>query len=425
MPTDERDAGPGQPPTRTFKKPFKVLRTVRSLVALMLLALLAGCATPAAQDTSGPTTASATVTTTDAAKAIVAFPVSLSPEWVRPGEPFTASATATATATGSIDWFLAKKAASDRDTSAPPAASADSASLVRGPGHEGTDETEDEGVTPFPSPKLALGRIESGASRNVTLTEPGLYRIGSALGESTILVSTRHDLTAGVLDLASPATLGVAPGAVLTVKNGGTSPEDARLVEFATPLLGSTATIHTSTRYQGELDVIARAADGSTGRRSLLVDALKPDPTREYAPFTGTFEVALAQDPNAQPKAHKLPSDHPIRLLTLTLTATSQLPVPAGLRVLLQDPAGAEIASLTGTEGTLDAADLPAGQYTILVHGEQGVLVDYEIRAVAELKLERPADAAPAERTPRGGGPINPCDPDPIPPPGASTQRCL
>lgn len=396
---------------------------MRPLAALILLALLAGCATPASKDAPDPAELTATSTTAATTMTPVgAFPLTLAPDWVQPGEPFTANANAQ----GNIDWFLAKpaRATSTEGNATEASPPKGSTGLRFGPGHEGGEASHDDDYRPFPAPTLDTGRLTPNTARNVTLAEPGLYRIKSALGESTLIVLPKHSTNAATLPLATPTVIELAPGATLTFHNDRTVADEASLIEFATPLAGTAATLQASTTFQGELEVIARSSQGALGRAPLLVDALKPDKTREYAPMTGTFEVALAQDPNAQPKTHKLPTDYPIELISITLAATSQTTVPPSLRLSFQSPNGTEVASVTGDGGVIEAADLPAGEYLILVHGEQGALVDYEILAIAQLKLEKPVRMTPAEHDGHTSGPINPCDPNPIPPPGHAAARC-
>lgn len=130
------------------------------------------------------------------------------------------------------------------------------------------------------------------------------------------------------------------------------------------------------------------------------------------------------EDARRRAKTHALPSDYPIRTLTVTYTAKSQTPAPPLLRLELVLDGQSIATSEPASGGELVVENLPAGRYELRVHADQAVLAEYEARAVAPLVLEAPVRAEGGDHGMHGGGPINPCDPNPIPPPGRDEAMC-
>ncbi|HWH08925.1 MAG TPA: hypothetical protein VNX21_06975, partial [Candidatus Thermoplasmatota archaeon] len=67
-----------------------------------------------------------------------------------------------------------------------------------------------------------------------------------------------------------------------------------------------------------------------------------------------------------------------------------EAPVPGRLHVALVDAEGRGIAESTGPEGELRAAELPAGEYRVVVRLVEGALATYEAEGTARLVLEPP-----------------------------------
>lgn len=356
--------------------------------------LLAGCTSPAStQDASSePETIESASAQTSAAS--IELSLSARALWLRPGDAAILDATPIPQAT--YAWYLAARSPAPTTATAPPAS---------------PNPRDGE---PFPRPVYAAGTLPPGETANITLDIEGRYVIRAGAQDHVVIVET-PGVEALAIDLASPAApaMRLAPGGSLRLQNPTDREIRHELASHWVSLAGAGAHLEAAIPYQGDLDaiVLATTPEGSAvAKTRLLLDPMKPDERREYAPMTGSFDAGLSEDPRGAFHDHELLADHPMRALEITHDAAGALPgAPADITVsLLAQDGSAIAASESGATGALALADLPAGRYVVRVTADRAVLVEYEIRATAVFLLEAPADELASAHS-HGTGIIDPC----------------
>lgn len=212
----------------------------------------------------------------------------------------------------------------------------------------------------------------------------------------------------------APDEITVAPGTKITFWNNGTLMHTATMESYE-PLpkpIGTGQKVTFKPTEEGDFNVVLSVKDAATGAGKatarVLVDASKPDETVAVAPMTGSWEMAFPgelaplNEQVAAPKSHDFAAEYEIVSLTGTITASG---TPQGdVTVSVTDEAGTEVATGTGSGGSLSAANLPAGKYTVTVTPVgPGGQISYEVAITYVQKLVPPAEAPASEGEHSGG----------------------
>lgn len=394
------------------------------VVALILAASLAGCtglmpeaapehahddAAPAAAEQGGPVFLAAEPAGPTFAP--LAARVALDRAWLRPYQPAAATV---ATAPGAdVAWFLEAEGDDVRLTHARGALYASKTSTPQ-QHHHHAGETDDHADTPEPAsptrrradvPSLAPG----GRPHGLVFGLEGRFLLATPEG-AMLNVTVRPDARAGPTDafLVGPGAgarfvpdeLEVPVGARILLWNQAAAPTEVRERAYLARLPAAAEGARFVPIDEGLWRIHAVVRDGARGfgtaSAPFLVDFERPAERATIGPLRGRLDQADATLPGVEERALSLSAANPVESLALFFNATSGLPQPSAIRVLVRLD-GTTLGEASSLEtASLALADLPAGRYDILVRGERGQLVDFELEGVATYRLPTPARLAAA-----------------------------
>jgi len=122
---------------------------------------------------------------------------------------------------------------------------------------------------------------------------------------------------------------------------------------------------------------------------SFLVDFERPSDRLAVGPYAGDF--AAPEAGAHEPRRLTFGAEHPLQRLRIGFAARSSAPAPASVVVALyhEDALLGEASSVASSEMLFE--ELPAGKYALVVRGEHGALVGYEVAAEGLYRLPTPA----------------------------------
>lgn len=400
------------------------------LVTTLALAapLLAGCVgkgdDPAATTGTDLTQASldGTLVPPRPIRMLLPLNVTTSAVWVNPGD--TVQLTATAPSATSVSWYLSPRAP------LAPASTGGASCVHLMPCFDSLDGQDERAAScaaalgpgpcapaanpPPATPKLDTGYINSGESKSIKLTTPGVYQLhchphpwmranitvlpGAPSGDAVISIA---DGATNAEYRFGPEDTTVAPGSTVTFHNVGNQTHTATMHTFLIPIkpTGKSASYVADTT--GDFDVVAIARDGATGvgqsGTRLFVDPARPSDTLALGPYKGTFNAGapIPNNPQQESKSFSFALSFPAKSLTIKITSTSQTPVPTMVSATLtRSGETSPLATMaSAAEGTITASKLPEGTYTLTIFADQGVMIDYAAEGSALLDLSPPANS--------------------------------
>lgn len=347
--------------------------------------------------------------------------VTTSAVWVNPRD--TVQLTATAPSATSVSWYLSPRAP------LAPASTGGASCVHLMPCFDSLDGQDERAACasalgpgpcapaanpPPATPKLDTGYINSGESKSIKLTTPGVYQLHChphpwMRANITVLAGAPNgDAVISITDGATnpeyrfgPEDTTVGPGSTVTFHNVGNQTHTATMHTFLIPIkpTGKSASYVADTT--GDFDVVAIARDGASGVAQsgtrLFVDPARPSDTLPLGPYKGTFNAG-APIPNNQQQESKLFSfaiNFPAKSLTIKVTSTSQTPIPTMVSATLtRSGESSPIATMaSAADGTITASKLPEGTYTLTIFADQGVMIDYAAEGSAQLDLSPPSNS--------------------------------
>lgn len=333
--------------------------------------------------------------------------VTLERAWLRPYQP--AAATLSTTPGTDVAWFLQ---AEDDDvllTRARGSVYASEASTPQQHHHHapGTEDHPDAPEAPPASRRRAdLDELAPGGRPGaLVFALEGRFLLATP-GGATVNVTVRSEALPGPTDafLVGPGAgarfvpdeLDVPPGARVLFWNQASAATGLREVAYLARVPGTADGVEFVPIDEGLWRLHAVVRDGARGfgttSAPFLVDFERPAERVEIGPTRGRLAQADASLPEVEERSLSVSATFPLKRLDLAFNASTPLPAPGSVRVLVVGDDGRTHAEASSLEtATLSIEDLPAGRYDIVVRGEQGAFVDYELAGLALYELPTPA----------------------------------
>lgn len=340
------------------------------------------------------------------ARSPVPATVSLERAWLRPYQPAAASLATAPDAT--VAWFLEAEGDDVRLTHARGELYASKASTPQEHHHHagGEDDHDDSSAPAGPRRTRAdAGEIAPGGRpRALAFQQAGRYLLATPEGV-TVNVTVRPEAPPGPIDAYLvgadgsarfvPDELDVPPGARVLFWNQAAAPVVLLEAAFLTQLPGNGRSASFVPVDEGlwRLHAVVRQGERGLGLASepFLVDYERPAERSEIGPLRGRLVQADASLPRVEERSLSVSATFPIERLDLAFNASTALPAPGSVRVLVVSADGRAVADASSAEtATLSLRDLPAGRYDVVVRGERGSLVDFDLAGVAAYRLPTP-----------------------------------
>lgn len=363
---------------------------------LILLVLVAGCSAPA--DPRAPASAPADARPVEAlalerpeptAPRQLAVELSLSAQWMKPFRGFDASVEAPPDAR--IAWFVEHDEVDARAT------------IVDGGLFILKATTPDHHDTAGPRSRVeVLDLAPDGRARAMRLAFAGRY-VYEGSGAQLVVnawpgapVGSPAQTFLVVRDGAlrfEPAELDVAPGTAVLLWSEAPGTHEVRERRYAAHVPIDARVSRMTPIDEGLYRLTALAVQGDAARgvatAPFLVDFERPSDRLVVGPVAGRF---LASETGAEREARlAFSAVHELRAFAVHVNASSPLVLPSSVEVTIERDGAVLVAASSLTAHTIELADLPAGDYAIVLRGEHGAYVGYEVSAEGIYRLPAPA----------------------------------
>lgn len=379
---------------------------------LVLVALLAGCtglavpppaepeATPAWAETEAPTRTRVPAPEAPLLRAI-AMNASMEARWLKPLQPATASVVVEPGAR--VAWFVGHAEEDAAITTIADDVFVSKTSTAESRHRHRAGEPAHDHPGFGRSPTQAPGLSED-APRAMRLPLPGRYVLGAEDARLTV-----HVFPGAARDAATQATLveengrlrfvpdalAFPPGARMQLWSQLEAPRDVREVSYATFLPGEEHALAFTPIDEGLYTLHAYAqAPGAAGAASMrfLVDFERPAERLALGPWGGRLTQG---EGGGEERRYSVTAQHPLASLEARFNASSLLPAPASVTVTLERDGETLASASSVSEDRLTAENLPAGRYHLVVRGEHGALVGYDLQGEGRYVLPVPPALAP------------------------------
>ncbi len=320
--------------------------------------------------------------------------ITSSAEWVKPGEEVKLEATAPAGAKGAptFSWTIGEL---PEDWAAAPSAGEHA-------GHDGGGAAAPaaDGHA-HAADGLNTGDIAGGASKRMKFDREGYYFMHCHPHKWMKLnVTVKQGAPTKMAHVAildgkpvpeyrfAPEDVTVGPGTTITFWNNGSYVHTATQESYEplTRPIGDGPKLTFKPDADGDYRVVVTVKDGAGGSSRaavrLLVDSGKPAPEKEFDPKVGQFTAAGGGHSQPEPQHFAFILDYEAESFAAAFTAKSQAPVPATVKIdIMPKGDGSAVASAgPAASGEATAAKVAAGTYELVVTGDQGLLIDFEVK---------------------------------------------